>query len=134
MRTFGILLATVVSFSAFATTQSFEIQIKEISINGSLMPNNRTFTVKSNKPEVISRSVAENGASTIVEITAADKSQKPEDGILASFTIREEYKGARKILGRPQIIAAPGKEASISEGKEGEAPLIKIAIIVNRVK
>lgn len=133
MKILSLIFATVISMAAFANTKAFEVQIKEISINGNLMPNNRTIKFKPNQTQVISRSVDESGANTIIELSVSD-SAPSGDGILAKFTVTKEDHGSRKVLGTPRIVAQPGREAQIAEGQEGEQPFIKVAIIAKRTQ
>lgn len=133
MKTIVALLVTMTSVFAFAYDKGFEIQIKELSINGSLMPNNRRLIVKPNQSQVISQSTDERGIFTIVEVTASNH-KASDESILAKLTITEDNHGARKILATPQLIVNPGQEAKISEYGGDHHPSFSVSLVAKRVQ
>jgi hypothetical protein len=124
-----VLLSTV----GFAVTKSFEVQINELSINGSLNQQPRKINVNPNQKVVISRSFDPSGANIIVEMTVADDNSKVNDGILIKLSIVEEKNGTIKVIGTPQMIVKSGSGAEITQGNEGETLYIKANLTGTRV-
>jgi type II secretory pathway component HofQ len=121
------------SISSFANAITFEVQTKEISIGGNLMPNLPVFKVKSKQSTTISTAVnSETGKKTIIQMVATDDTGST--GILMKFTISEEFNGTRRIIASPQIIASNGKEARITEGNDIQPDSVTIAVVAKRVQ
>ncbi len=129
-----IITCLLLSTAGFAVTKSFEVQINEVSINGSLNPQSRKIKVVPNQKVVISRSFDPSGANIIVEMTVADDNSKINDGILIKLSIVEERNGTKKVIGTPQMIVKSGSEAQMTQGNEGETPFVKATLIGTRVQ
>ena len=125
----GLLLASLSS----AKTKGFEIQVNEVSINGSLDIQSKKMKVQPNQSVVISRSFDSSGVNTIVEMTVSDDNSMIKDGILIILSIIQEKNGSKKIVGKPQMIVKVGQEAQMTQGKEGETPFFTATLVAKRV-
>ncbi len=126
----GLFLSTF----SFAKSKNFEVQIKEVSINGNLQAQPRKLNVSPKQPVVISRSIDTHGVNTIIEMTVEDDNSKINDGILIKLSITEEKNGSTKVIGTPQMIIKSGFETQMTQGKEGEAPFIKTSLVGTRIQ
>jgi hypothetical protein len=134
MKILILIIGLGLSSVSFAKTKNFEVQVDEVSVNGSLDVQPRKLNVKPNQPVVISRSFDSSGVNTVVEMKVSDDDSKIKDGILISLSITEEKDGTKKIVGTPQMIVKSGHKAKMTEGKEGETPFFKASLTGTRVQ
>ncbi|MFN7905491.1 MAG: hypothetical protein ACK5P5_09940 [Pseudobdellovibrionaceae bacterium] len=134
MKNLILVVCLFLSTLSFAKTKGFEVQINEVTVNGSVDAQPRKFKVNPNQPVVISRSFDSFGVNTIVEMKVTDDDSKIKDGILIALSISEVKNGDKKIVGTPQIIVRSGLEAQITQGKEGKELFIKASLVGTRVQ
>lgn len=134
MKILIIIVGLSLSSFCFAKTKNFEIQVNEVSVNGSLDVQPRKLKVRPNQTVVISKTLDSAGVSTIVEMKVTDDDSKTKDGILISLTVTEEKDGAKKIVGTPQMLIKSGDGAQMTQGKEGETPFLKASLTGTRVQ
>lgn len=133
MKIATLFLGLFLSSFAMAKTKGFEVQFKEISVNGSIDAQPRKFTVAPNQPVVVSRSVSQSGLSTNIEMTVVDDSTMIKDGILVKLSVSEEINGKKKIIGTPQIIGCSGHEVEMTEAKADHTPILKVTLTSTRL-
>lgn len=133
MKILTLFLGLVLSSFANAKTKGFEVQFKELSVNGSTDAQPRKFTVAPNQPVTISRSVSQSGMSTNIEMVVLDDSTMIKDGILVKLSVFEEINGKKKIIGTPQIIGRSGHEVEMTEAKSDHTPILKVILTSTRL-
>lgn len=133
ISTLSFLLGLFLSSFALAKTKGFEVQFKEISINGSIDAKEKKFTVVPNQPVVVSRSVSPSGVSTNIEMTVLDDSTMIKDGILVKLSVIEEINGQKKIIGTPQMIGRSGHEMEMTEAKADHTPIFTAILTSKRL-
>ncbi len=133
MKISTLFLGLFLTSFAFAKTKGFEVQFKEISVDGSIDGQARKFTVLPNQPVIVSRSVSKSGVKTNIEMTVLDDSTMIKDGILVKLSISEEINGVKKIIGTPQMIGRSGREMEMTEAKADHTPLFKAILTSKRL-
>lgn len=134
MKVSTLIFCLFMSAQVFAGTKGFEIQLNDISVNGSIFAQPRKLTVAPNQPVVISRSIDSAGVNTVIEMKVSDDSSLVKDGILISLSMIEEKEGSRKVVGTPQMIIKSGHAAHMTQGKEGEEATFKASLIGTRIE